>query len=1716
MNEPNPLPPHEAQALLALCRRHGIATEYTDAFGHRHAVSHEALATLLADAGFVAHSGSAAASGGDLPFAAAQATAARDAWRHPLPPVQVVVFGTDRFAVDVRLPSQLAHFKWRMVDESGVFHEGAVRTEQLETIDRASFDDEAYAHYRLPLALTLPEGYHRLSLVGFPGETLLVCAPAHCHQPDALQGDGRIWGFTLQLYGLRSRRNWGIGDFSDLADFAEHAAREGADVVGLNPLHALFPHNPLHISPYSPSSRAHLNVLYIDVEAVADFRDCAPARERAQLPAFQARLSALRAAPLIDHPGVSAAKHEVLRLLYGHFRTRKPADAEAAAFGRFREQGGDALHQHALFEALQAHFHAVDDAIWGWPEWPPEFGDPSSPAVARFAVEHAEDVGYYEYLQWQAARQLDAAGERAKAAGMSLGLYLDLAVSVDRAGSDAWRHRRTFALAARVGAPPDAFNPQGQDWGLPPLRPDRLRASQHRIFIEALRANMRGAGAIRIDHVMMLMRLFWIPAQGTARDGTYVGYPVEELFAILALESRRHRCLVIGEDLGTVPEAMRETLGRYGVLSYRLLYFERDGAGRFRGPAEYPRQAVAAVSTHDLPPLAGWWSAHDLKERRALGLIDDAALERLRGERRHDRERLVEAVRADGRESLQANGDAESPPGADDAAALHAFLARAPCSLMMAQLEDALAQVEQPNLPGTTIEHPNWRRKYAQPVETLWDAETMRKLGAALVRVRPQPDRTTVERGRAPARVPRATYRLQLHGGFDFDQAARIVPYLARLGISHVYCSPIHRARPGSMHGYDVVAHDEINPELGGMPAFGRFTRALRRHRMSQLIDLVPNHMGVLGTDNRWWMDVLEHGAASRYARHFDIDWHSPTPGLLGKVLVPVLGAPYGEVLERGELRLEWNAAEGSFGIRYHDHRFPLAPKSHAAIVERAVQLCREDCGDLSLMNGTAWAFRELPSAAPASRDGWDERERDRQRLKAQLATLAGSRPAIAQAIAEAVEAINAPRQKDALHALIDAQSYRLAYWRTAADEINYRRFFDVNELAALRTEREAVFEATHALALDLAARGWVDGLRIDHPDGLLDPAQYFQRLQDGFALRCGEPKGVAGADGRPSRPLYVVAEKIAAPHEEVPEAWAIHGTTGYRFANVANAVLVERGSARRLDRIWRSFTGTGARFDEIVRQAKQEVVRGALASDLEVLALALLRIAKSSWRSSDYTLNTLREIIATVAACLSVYRTYNSDASTAQDRHYVDQAVEIAREKLQLPEDSVFGFVRNALLGHAPESADAAVSRMAVRFARRFQQFSAPAAAKGMEDTAFYRYFPLSSLNEVGGEPDRIGMSLAEFHEASADRQRRWPHTMLATSTHDNKRSEDVRLRIDVLSECPALWRLALRRWHAMNAPHLGAVSAMHEYLLYQTLLGTMDPAGLDAGADAREMYRDRIERYMLKAAREGKRGTSWTHPDPGYEESLSRFVYAVLASHPDNRFLGEMRRAASALDRYGALNGLSLALLKFCSPGVPDIYQGCELIDRSLVDPDNRRAVDYSLRESRLQELQSVASRDDLASGVHALVDTVTDGRAKLWLIWRLLALRTQDAEFFREGSYEPLEVQGPRARHLVAFLRRHRGRVLVAVAVRFFATLDGPAVWRATGTGSGWSAGAWEGAELHLPPGTGALEFDDCITGIRHVAHDDRLPVAQLLCSFPGAALVGGEPADARNGP
>lgn len=1678
------------EALQRLCAHFGIATDYHDIFGHRHEVTPANLRALLGSFGV----DTAAPLGPSLD------AAHRRLWGRVLPPALAIGADTPHWTLVLRLPAALAEASWSLEEESGAVHRGHVDLHALHEAARVEIDGVPFCERHIEMAVPLPMGYHRLRLDGHADETFVIAAPPHCHQPPALQGDGRVWGPALQLYALRSQRNWGIGDFSDLARFAQQASARGAGIIGLNPLHALFPHNPAHASPYSPSSRLQLSVLYIDVEAVEEFRECEAARQRVQSPEFQARLAALREAELVDYPGVAAAKFDILALLYRHFREHGAAPAQQA-FEAFRLERGDALRRHALFEALQAHFHAADAAVWGWPVWPAAFRTPESPEVAQFAIAHAERIGYFEYLQWQAARQLAHVSAQCDALGMAVGLYLDLAVSVDRAGSDAWSAQSMFALDASVGAPPDEFNPNGQGWGLPPLRPDRLRESGYRFFIETLRGSMRGAGALRIDHVMGLMRLFWIPPGGTPHDGAYVHYALHEMLAIVAVESQRQRCMMIGEDLGTVADEMRSALARFEVLSYRLLYFERQHDGEFKPPTDYPRHALVAISTHDLATLTGWWAGHDLRLRLSLGLFPSPELfEKQLFDRAQERVHLLLAVQRAGLLSADAVAEATGAQTLSPAVvtALHAFLASTPSQVMMVQLEDAIGQLEQANMPGTTDAHPNWRRKLALDLPQLDADPQLQQLCATLAALRPHPAARADSRRTVDTVIPRATYRLQFHKGFGFDDAIAILPYLATLGVSHIYCSPIQRARPGSAHGYDVVAHDEINPELGGREGFERFSAALRSHHMGQLLDLVPNHMGVLAADNAWWLDVLENGPASVYAQHFDIDWQPLNVELRGKVLLPVLGDHYGDVLARGELVLAFDAEAGSLALHYHEHRFPLAPETYPCVLQRAES--RIDDAELSAsLASIAASFGHLPARSATEAEPVAERARDKEVLKGRLARLVARQQPVAQAIAAAVAEFNGTAERDSLHALLELQAYRLAFWRVAADEINYRRFFDINELAALRIEREEVFEATQGMALDLAAAGVVDGLRIDHPDGLYDPAHYFEQLQRGFAQRAGLALPGPDAEGRPARPLYVVAEKIAASHEEVPTQWHIHGTTGYRFATVVNGVLIDAAASERFARIWRSFSGVEEAFDELAYRGKRAIMRNALSSELNVLSTELLRIARADRHTRDYTLNTLRRALAEVAACMPVYRSYIVDTPSPQDRHYIEQAVDLARQRSLDADASVFDFVRRTLLAEAVADAPDALRTRVQRFAMRFQQFSAPVTAKGVEDTAFYRYFPLSSLNEVGGEPAHFGMTVAAFHTASADRAARWPHTMLATSTHDNKRSEDVRNRINVLSEMPAAWRLALRRWRAMNLAPEGVAmpSAADQYLLYQTVLGTLPAGGLDARTH--DAYVARIGRYALKAARESKAHTSWVVPHPGYEAALTGFVERLLGREGAHPFLADVQALGATVAWYGALNSLSMALIKFTSPGVPDLYQGNELMDLSLVDPDNRRPVDYTLRARWLDALDAMAQQPGLPAAVQALAAAPHDGRAKLWLTRRLLGVRQAHPALFRDGGYTALGLAGGKSAHLVAFARRQGPQSLVVLAGRLFADL--PVAAQSLPIG----AAAWGDTLVKMPHWPDGTRFENVLTGETLTVTNGTLRVAVALAHFPGAALL-----------
>jgi 4-alpha-glucanotransferase len=704
--------------LERLADAHGVALVYHDVWGQLHRIPDDVLRAILGAMRIDAHSEAA--------IADALREVIRARCRQRLAPMTVVRVDAKPWHVRVHVPAQCARgdLEWHVLAEDGVEYRQAVAHAEVRA---QSVADAPYVSLDVPLAVALPCGYHGIELRA-AGECVargsLAVAPRACYRPPSLRDGSRAWGVAVQLYGVRSARNWGIGDFTDLATLVERCATEGAGVVGVNPLHALFTHDAERASPYSPSSRMFLNVLYLDVEAVAEFGRCARAREHVASAAFQASLAALRAAPLVDYAAVAARKLPVLDMLYAQARhdARAHATPRWSAFDAFRTAGGDALRRQALFDALQSHFFARDPAIWGWPAWPQAYHDPDSPAVVAFADENTERIDFYAWLQWQADLQRASVAERALRCGLGVGLYTDLAVSIDRGGAEAWANQQLYAVSAGVGAPPDVFNVKGQDWGLPPMIPQRLRDAGYAPFIATLRANMRGAGALRIDHVMGLLRLYWVPSGATAAHGAYVRYPLDDLLGLLALESERHRCLVIGEDLGTVPDEVRGALAANDVLSYRVLLFERDAGGDFKPPAQYPEAALATASTHDLPTLAGWWQGHDIALRARHGhLGPDADVSGLLAERVRDRGQLLAAL---SRDDLLPPGTPLDPHAVPTltpalASALQAYLARTPCALFIVQPEDVLGVVEQANLPGTINEHPNWRRKLPVPVEQL-------------------------------------------------------------------------------------------------------------------------------------------------------------------------------------------------------------------------------------------------------------------------------------------------------------------------------------------------------------------------------------------------------------------------------------------------------------------------------------------------------------------------------------------------------------------------------------------------------------------------------------------------------------------------------------------------------------------------------------------------------------------------------------------------------------------------------------------------------------------------------------------------------------------------------------------------------------------------------------------------------------------------------------
>ncbi len=933
-------------------------------------------------------------------------------------------------------------------------------------------------------------------------------------------------------------------------------------------------------------------------------------------------------------------------------------------------------------------------------------------------------------------------------------------------------------------------------------------------------------------------------------------------------------------------------------------------------------------------------------------------------------------------------------------------------------------------------------------------------------------------------RTPTTTCRLQFHRGFRLADATGIVDVLASMGISHVYASPLLRARPGSTHGYDVVDPSVLNPELGTEEDLERFVMKLRERGMGLILDVVPNHMCIADPLDAWWFDVLENGPGSPYAKFFDIDWVPPKEELENRVLLPVLGDQYGAVLERGEITIRCES--GAFEARYYDQRFPVAPKSWPAILEPVLARLRESHAEshetVVELESVLHALSHLPPRTETDPLKVRERQREKLVIRKRLAALMESRPPVADAIRADLAILNgkpgASSSFDRLDSLLANQGYRLSNWRVAADEINYRRFFDVNELAAIRVELPEVFRAVHSRLLDWVARGWIDGLRIDHVDGLLDPAGYLAQLR----AACTD----AGVS-----PMWIVVEKIFGPGESIPLDWPVQGTTGYDFLNDLNGLFVHAEGYQELCDGYAKLVGPLPPVREQVATCRKLIMLVSLAAELHVLARRLDRISEQRRESRDFTRESLRFGLRESVARLPVYRTYarGLDAVGAADRKRVEEAVEEAKRSNPATSPSLWDFIRGVWTGSLPPGLTEEHRARRADFVLKLQQFTGPVAAKGVEDTHYYRYAPLASLNEVGADPEAPVVSPEEFHARNARRAAEAPATMTATSTHDTKRSEDARAALNVLSEMPGEWFEAVRRWRAMNAPFRTSVDRVRtpgpaeELAFYQALVATREPARGGASED----YVARIEGYLLKSVREAKLRTSWISPRESYETAVARFVREAL--RPTHGFLADFDAFMVPVHRAGLLNSIAQVVLKVASPGVPDFYQGTEVWFRRLVDPDNRQPANWA----RTRELLS--SLDGADVSLPRLLESADDGRLKLFVTRAALRLRKERCRLFAAGDYAAVGAPGPLGAHVVALARSLGSEAVLAVAGRHLVRM---------GKGLPPPAGEWGDLSLELPAGLHGRRFRCALSGRSLAAAGGRLLLRDALDPLPVALL------------
>jgi (1->4)-alpha-D-glucan 1-alpha-D-glucosylmutase len=925
--------------------------------------------------------------------------------------------------------------------------------------------------------------------------------------------------------------------------------------------------------------------------------------------------------------------------------------------------------------------------------------------------------------------------------------------------------------------------------------------------------------------------------------------------------------------------------------------------------------------------------------------------------------------------------------------------------------------------------------------------------------------------------IPLATYRIQFHSGFDFKAAKAIAPYLNELGISDLYASPIFTSRKGSTHGYDVVNPQEINPELGGLEKFEELIQALKKYEIGWLQDIVPNHMAY-DSQNDMLVDVLENGANSQYHRFFDIDWEHRDVNLHGRVLAPFLGKFYGDCLESGELQIRYE--EGGLSVNYYDLKFPLRIETYSQFLSYGLGRLREQLGrenpDFVKLLGILYTLKYVPS-------GEEGRERYDQIafVKRMLWELWNQSPMVRQFIEDNIQFINGepgkPESYNVLDSLLSEQFFRLSYWKVGNEELNYRRFFTVNDLISLRVEDATVFEKVHQLAFQLVRDGKVNGLRIDHIDGLYNPGEYLIRLREEVP------------------DVYLVVEKILESHEELPLNWPIQGTSGYDFMAKVNNVFCQQSSQTEFDAVYYAFIGRATACEALIDENKRMMIGKQLAGDIDNLAHLLKQLSVRHRYASDFTMYGLKRALVEVLALFPVYRTYISQEGFRKaDQEYMQQVLAKAKEKNPNSLNELY-FIERFLLLEFDDSLTEEDQELWLHFLMRLQQYTGPLMAKGVEDTVMYIYNRLISLNEVGSSPSEFGISVEDFHTFNSDRSTQWPHTMNATATHDTKRGEDVRARLNVLSEIPHEWEENLKSWHKMNAPQKTCVEGLDspdrndEYFFYQTLLGAFPFTDEDY-----PQFVERVKEYLIKAIREAKVHTNWLRPDDDYENAFLSFTDSLLKEGKTNQFLKAFRPFQRKIQHYGVCNSLSQTLLKFTSPGVPDLYQGTELWDLSFVDPDNRRPVDFNLRLDHLKKLKARAKKN-MSGLLEELLQSPEDGRLKLFLTYRLLQARQSYSELFQRGGYQKVTVLGSLKDHVVGFFRDLGDVKAIAIVPRFLTPLVkegeyplGEQVWHET--------------RLLLPPGS-SLVWQNAITG-QKIEGEDTLWMKEILSEFPVALL------------